>query len=78
MSETTLRELTTQQAADALNVSRPFLISLLDEGKIACRTVGTHRRVGESSLAEYMRADDGERLAVVDELSAETYDLNLT
>jgi excisionase family DNA binding protein len=71
-------ELTTQQAADALNVSRPFLIGLLDEGKIAFRKVGTHRRVKASSLVEYMRADDAERLVAVDELSAETYDLGLT
>ncbi|WP_369369607.1 helix-turn-helix domain-containing protein [Promicromonospora sp. Populi] len=71
-------ELTTQQAADALNVSRPFLIGLLEQGKIAYRTVGTHRRVKASSLVEYMRADDAERLAAVDELSAETYDLGLT
>jgi excisionase family DNA binding protein len=71
-------ELTTQQAADALNVSRPFLIGLLDEGRIAFRKVGTHRRVKASSLVEYMRADDAERHVAVDELSAETYDLGLT
>jgi excisionase family DNA binding protein len=71
-------ELTTQQAADALNVSRPFLIGLLEQGKIAYRTVGTHRRVKASSLVEYMRADDAERLAAADALSAETYDLGLT
>lgn len=74
----TQAELTTQQAADALRVSRPYLIGLLDAGKIDYRTVGTHRRVRASSLIAYMRADADRRRAAADKLSAETYDLGLT
>lgn len=62
-------ELTTQQAADMLNVSRPFLIGLLGAGEIEYRNVGTHRRIKASSVVEYKQQDDRRRRAAADELT---------
>ena len=63
-------ELTTQEAADMLNISRPSLIQMLDEGKIEFRKVGAHRRVRFESVMSYKRKDHAERLAALNELAA--------
>ena len=70
-------ELTTQEAADMLNISRPSLIHLLDEGKIEFRRVGTHRRVRFEALMEYKRQVDTERRKVLKQLAAYDQELGI-
>ncbi|SEB29481.1 DNA binding domain-containing protein, excisionase family [Rhodococcus pyridinivorans] len=70
-------ELTTQQAAELLNVSRPHVIKLLDQGLIQYRLVGRHRRILASSLLEYRRIQQGDARRAADDLAALSEDLGL-
>ncbi len=64
-------ELTTVQAAEILNVSRTFLIKLLDEDAIPYRKVGKHRRLRMEDLMSYKARIDADREAVLDQLVAD-------
>jgi excisionase family DNA binding protein len=70
-------ELTTQEAANLLNVSRPFLIGLLDQGKIPFHKTGTHRRIRFENLLTYMRQEEQRQAQVMSELAAEAQKLDL-
>jgi excisionase family DNA binding protein len=71
-------ELTTQEAADLLGVSRPYLIKLIEQGTVPCTlTTGNHRRLRLSDVLAYRRARDEDRRAALDEMSAEAERLGL-
>ena len=67
--------LTTQQAADLLNVSRPYLIKLIEKADISHSMVGRHRRLKAEDVFAYKSARDKARAEALDELIADSADL---
>ena len=70
-------ELTTMEAADILNVSRPYLIGILDKKEIPFRLVGRHRRIRLEDILEYKERIDREREAILDQMVREAEELGL-
>ena len=70
-------ELTTRQAAELLQVSRTHLVQLLDEGRIPCRMVGSHRRVRAEDILAWRRETESRRREALDELTARDQELGL-
>jgi excisionase family DNA binding protein len=71
-------ELTTQEAAELLNVSRPYVVRLLDEGAMPFHRVGTHRRVLFKDVMTYKAAHRVARRAALREMAALDQELGLT
>jgi len=70
-------ELTTQEVADILNVSRPYLIKLLDERKLPYRRVGNRRKILLEHVLQYKHRDDQLRQEILDELTREAESIGL-
>ena len=70
-------DVSTFQAADILNVSRPHVIKLLDEGAMPFRMVGTHRRIRLADVMVYKATKDRDSDAAMDELVAQAQELKL-
>ena len=70
-------ELTTQESADLLNVSRPFLVKLIESGVLPYRKVGKHRRVYLRDVLAYKESIDRKRHETLNELVAQAQELSL-
>ena len=71
------RELTTNEAAEILNISRTYLIRLLEKGEIPHRLVGSHRRISLMDLLAYKENSDAQRTEALNAIAAEAQELKL-
>ena len=71
------KEITTQEAADILGVSRPYIVKLLEQGDIPYRKLKRHRRIRFEDLMIYKERSDREMERALDELAAEAQELGM-
>jgi excisionase family DNA binding protein len=70
-------ELTTRQAAEYLNVSRPHVVKLIEDGRIPHHKVGTHRRIRFADVETFKAAQEARRRTALDDLAAEAQELGM-
>ena len=70
-------ELSTQEAAEALNVSQPYLVSLLESGEVPSHLSGNHRRVRASDLQKYRELRDKKRRQILNDMTREAHEQGL-
>jgi excisionase family DNA binding protein len=70
-------DLTTQEAANLLGVSRPYLIRLINQGRIPCEWVGSHRRIRVEDVLAYRRSSQAKQRGALRQLADETDSANL-
>jgi len=71
------KEITTTEAADILNVSRPYFVGLLESGQIPFRSVGSRRRILSEDVMNYKNQIDAKREQTLAELAAQAQELNM-
>jgi excisionase family DNA binding protein len=70
-------DLTPNQAAEYLNVSRPYVLKLLGEGKIPFHKAGSHKRIHLRDLRAYRQKQDEESERALVELATQAQELNM-
>ena len=71
------QDLTTQEAAEFLGVSRPFFVKLLKENELPFHLIGTHRRVYLKDLLDYKHRRDHQRREALDTMAREADEAGL-